>query len=66
MNWAAWHVSGCERRDEGSDGTEGEIDCPELGSNATLPSSASLMPVYFQIQDLLGKKCKYNPESQIK
>lgn len=52
MKWVAWHVSGCERRDEGSGGTEGEIDCLELGSNATLPSSASLMLGYFQIQEL--------------
>lgn len=54
MNWAAWHVSGCERWDEGSDGTEGEIDCPELGSNAT---SELCQPDagYFQIQNLLGK-----------
>lgn len=55
MNWAAWHVSGCECRDEGSDGTEGEIDCPEFGTNVTLLSSASLMLGYFQIQDLWGK-----------
>lgn len=56
MNWAAWHVSGCECRDGGADGTEGEMDCPGLGGGAAPLSSASLMLGYFQIQDLLGGK----------
>lgn len=65
MNWAAWHVSGCERWDEGSDGTEGEIDCPELGSNASFLSSASLMLAISRSRTF-WEKCKHNPESQIK